>query len=183
MDFPPRLFFAMREDLVPGLERLDRGQSLEYLLHELLDEELFVRRTSLLEDPQLGQSTTGSATTDPDYLVYPPAHPPSIRKVPQPDGGVKYTAEPSPETVHFRPGGIHAGSGALIAGRLARGAHPNAAGKLLHDEFASEIFAHFKKVRAFFVGPAAYRELQSGRRLATLGVKYAADFDLKDVAS
>lgn len=173
----------MREDLVPGLERLDRDQSLEYLLHEMLDEELFVRRTSLLEDPQLGQSTTGSTTTDPDYFVYPQPYPPSIRKVPQPDGSVKYTTEPSQETVLFRPGGLHTESGALVAGRLARGSNPNAAGKLLHDEFAGEIFAGFKKVRAFFVGPAAYQELKGGRRLATLGAKYAADFDLKDVPS
>lgn len=182
MDFPPRLFFATREDLVPGLERLDRDQSLEYLLHEVLDEELFVRRASLLEDPQLGQSTTGATTTDPDYFVYPRAHPPSIRRVAQPDGGVKYAPDPSPEVILFRPGGLHAESGAIVAGRLARGAHPNAAGKLLHDTFASEIFAGFKKVRAFFVGPAAYRELKNGRRLATLGVKYPADFDLADAS-
>jgi len=182
MEFPPRLFFAMRDDLVPGLERLDRDQSLEYLLPEILDEELFARRASLIEDPQLGQST-GATTTDPDYFVYPHAHPPSIHKVVQPDGGVKYAADPSPEAVLFRPGGLHAESGALVAGRLARGAHPNAAGRLLHDTFASEIFAGFKKVRAFFVGPAAYRELKNGRRLATLGVKYTADFDLADVAS
>ena len=182
MDFPPSLFFAMREDLAPGLERLDRDQSLEYLLHEMLDEELFVRRTSLLDDPQLGLSTTGTTTTDPDYLVYPQTHPPSIRKV-QRDGGIKYVAEASPETILFRPGGFHEASGALVAGRLARGVSPNAASKLLYDQFASEIFAGFKKVRTFFVGPAAYRELKNGRRLATLGVKYSPDFDLADVAS
>ena len=183
MDFRPRLFFAMRDDLVPGLERLDRDQSLEYLLREMLDEELFVRRTSLLDDQQLGLSTTGATTTDADYLVYPRAHPPSIRKAPQPDGSVKYAAEPSPETILFRPGGLHQASGALVAGRLARGVSPNAAGKLLHDVFASEIFTGFKKVRGFFVGPAAYREFRDGRRLATEGVKYSPDFDLADVVS
>jgi hypothetical protein len=182
MEFPPRNFFATRDDLVPGLERLEKDHALEYLLNELLDEELFVRRTSLLEDPHLGQSLTGSTTTDPDYLVFPQSHPASIRKV-QRDGAPKYAAEPSPETILFRPGGLHAESGALVAGRLARGIHPSAAGKLLHDAFASEIFAGFKKVRGFFVGPGAYRELKDGRRLATLGAKYGPDFDLVDAAS
>jgi hypothetical protein len=83
----------------------------------------------------------------------------------------------------FRPGGLHEATGALVPGRLERGFNPNASGKLLHDAFASEIFTGFKKIRGFFVGPAAYRALKDGRRLATQGVKQPPDFDLADVAS
>lgn len=182
MDIPPRVFFATRDDLMPGLERLDNTQSLEYLLKEELDDDLFVPRASLRDDPQLAVSTTGSPTTDADYIVYPQAHPLAVKKVER-NGSVKYVPQPSPESILFRPGGLHEGSGALVAGRLERGINPNAAGKLLHDAFASEIFSGFKKVRGFFVGPAAYRALKDGRRLATLGAKYSPDFDLADVVT
>jgi hypothetical protein len=181
VDLPPRVFFATRDDLIPGLERLETTHPVEYMLKEELDEELFVPRASLRDDPQLGLSTTGSPTTDPDYLVYPRGRTLAIKKLER-DGATKYSAQASPETILFRPGGLHEASGALVAGRLERGINPNAAGKLLHDAFASEIFAGFKKVRGFFVGPAAYQALKEGRRLATQGVKQSG-FDLADVAS
>ena len=182
MDIPPRIFFATREDLLPGLERLEGGHPVEYLLKEELDEDLFVPRVSLCDEPQLGLSATGSPTTDPDYFVYPKAHPLAAKKIER-DGEVKWVPQSSPESILFRPGGLHEASGALVPGRLERGFNPNAAGKLFHDVFASEIFAHFKKIRGFFVGPAAYRALKEGRRLATQGVKQPPDFDLADVAS
>ena len=182
MDIPPRVFFATRDDLLPGLERLESGHPVEYLLKEELDEDLFVPRTSLRDEPQLGLSTTGSPTTDPDYLVYPQAHPLSVKKIDR-NGAVKYVPQSSPTSMLFRPGGLHEASGVLVPGRLERGFNPSAAGKLLHDAFASEIFAGFKKIRGFFVGPAAYRALKEGRRLATHGVKQPPDFDLADVAS
>lgn len=179
MDIPPRVFFATRDDLMPGLERLESSRAVEYLLKEELDEDLFVPRTSLRDEPQLGLSTTGSPTTDPDYFVYPQAHPLAVKKIDR-NGTVKYVPQASQEAILFRPGGLHEASGVLVAGRLERGFNPNAAGKLLHDAFASEIFAHFKKVRGFFVGPAAYRALKDGRRLATQGAKHPPDFDLAD---
>jgi hypothetical protein len=182
VDIPPRVFFATRDDLVPGLERLDNGPSLEYLLREELDDDLFVPRTSLRDDPQLGLSTTGSPETDPDYFIYPQAHPLAIKKIDR-HGVAKYVPQASPASILFRPGGLHEATGALVAGRLERGINPNAAGKLLHDAFASEIFSGFKKVRGYFVGPAAYRALKEGRRLATLGVKHPPDFDLTDVVT
>ena len=173
------MFFATRDDLLPGLERLESGHPVEYLLKEELDEDLFVPRASLRDEPQLGLSTTGSPTTDPDYLVYPQAHPLGIKKIER-NGVVKYVPQSSAESMLFRPGGLHKKSGALVPGRLERGINPSAAGKLLHDVFASEIFAGFKKIRGFFVGPAAYRALKEGRRLATQGVKLPPDFDLTD---
>ena len=114
--------------------------------------------------------------------MYPQGRSLTIKKIAR-DGAAKYAAQASPETILFRPGGLHEATGALVAGRLERGINPNAAGKLLHDAFASEIFSGFKKVRGFFVGPAAYQALKEGRRLATLGVKHPADFDLGDVVS
>lgn len=182
MDIPPRMFFATRDDLLTGLQRLESGHPVEYLLTEELDEDLFVPRTSLCDDPQLGVSTTGSPASDPDFLVYPQAHPLAVKKIER-NGTVKYVPQSSPESILFRPGGLHQASGALVPGRLERGVNPSAAGKLLHDAFASEIFAGFKKIRGFFLGPAAYRALKEGRRLATQGVKQPPDFDLADVAS
>lgn len=179
MDIPPRVFFATRDDLLPGLERLESGHPVEYLLREELDEDFFVPRTSLRDEPQLGLSATGSPTTDPDYLVYPQAHPLGVKKIER-NGSVKYVPQSSSESILFRPGGLHEASGALVPGRLERGVNPSAAGKLLHDAFASEIFAGFKKIRGFFVGPAAYRALKEGRRLATQGAKQSPDFDLAD---
>src|SRR5262245_13323020 len=182
VDIPPRVFFATRDDLLPGLERLESGHPVEYLLKEELDEALFVPRTSLCDDPQLGLSSTGSPTTDADFFVYPQAHPLAIKKIER-NGAVKYVPQSSPESMLFRPGGLHEASGALVPGRLERGFNPITAAKLLLDVFASELFAAFKKIRDFFVGPAAYRALKDGRRLATQGVKQPPDFDLSDVVS
>jgi hypothetical protein len=181
VDIPPRVFLATLDDLRPGLERLESGHPVEYLLKEELDEDLFVRRASLRDDPQLGLSATGSPTTDPDFFVYPQGHQLAVRKIER-NGAVKYVPQGSPESMLFRPGGLHEASGALVPGRLERGFNPSAAGKLLHDAFASEIFAGFKKIRGFFVGPAAYRALKEGQRLATQGVKQPPGFDLADVA-
>src|SRR5688500_10548151 len=118
-------FFAMREDLVPGLEYIESQRRLEYHLYEMRADQEFVFLDSLLKAADLGVSATGDTTKDRDYFVYPRESRPSIRAIPQRRGGTMHMLEPTSQTVHLRCGGLHEASGALIAGRVARAVQAN----------------------------------------------------------
>lgn len=167
------LFFATREDLLPGLEVIESRWELEYQVHELRHDRGFIVRASLLEVPGLGISTTGQCMTDESYLVYPRDARPRVSPVPQRGGGVRYDVELAGAVVHFLPGGSHAASGALVCGRVARVVDASARGIELYRAFSRT------RLRGFHpVGREAYREFKAGRRLATIGAASPPAYDL-----
>lgn len=172
------LFFATRNDLLPGLEVIESQWQLEYQLYEMRDDRDFVMFTSLLDAPQLGVSETGQCMSDDGYLVYPRDARPRILSIPQRRGGVKYGAELSGEIVQLLPGGVHAASGALVSGRVAAVVGASERGAALFRAFARTILRRFHRIRSYWVGPEAYAELRAGRRLATIGIRSPAEYDL-----
>ena len=170
----------MREDLLPGLEDIERQWSLEYHLLEMRADQEFVFLDSLLNVAHLGVSATGNTTQDADYFVYPRGSRPSIKTIPQRRGGTMYMLEPTSTTAHLRCGGFHEASGALIAGRVARGVQAHSDGEALYTALSQALLRGFKKVRMYWVGPAAYREFKAGRRLATIGLRSPREYDLAE---
>ena len=174
------LFFATREDLRSRLEMIESQWELEYQLHEMRDDRNFVVLRSLLDAPGLGVSKTGQCMSDEGYLVYPRESRPRVRSIPQRRGGVKYDVELSPEVVQLLPGGVHAPSGALVSGRVARVVGASNRGIALYQAFARTVLRGFHKVHRYWVGPEAYGELKAGTRLATIGVKSPSEYDLAE---
>jgi hypothetical protein len=174
------LFFATRDDLAPGLESIESRWQLEYHPHEMRADKEFRFLASLLDDPTLGISLSGKTMGDPDYFVYPRDRRPRTRSIPQRRGGVRHVLDVSPETIQLCPGGAHADSGALVAGRVARSSSANARGISLYQDFSRLLFAGFHKIRMYSVGPEAYRLFKSGRRLVTIGVRSPPEYDLSD---
>ena len=170
----------MREDLVPGLEYIESQRRLEYHLHEMRADQEFVFLDSLLNAADLGVSATGNTTQDPDYFVYPRGRRPSIRPIPQRRGGTMYVLGPTSQTAHLRCGGLHEASGALVAGRVARGVQANGEGDALYKALSQALLREFNKVGSYWVGPAAYREFKAGRRLATIGLRSPREYDLAE---
>ena len=170
----------MREDLVPGLETIESQWRLEYHLSDMRADQEFVFLDSLLHAASLGVSATGNTTQDPDYFVYPRGSRPSIRSVPQRRGGTMYLLDPTAQTAHLRCGGLHEASGALIAGRVARGVQANSDGDALYKAFSQALLRGFTPVRSYWVGPAAYREFKAGRRLVTIGLRSPREYDLAE---
>ena len=83
--------------------------------------------------------------------------------------------------VQLLPGGVHAASGALVSGRVARVVDASKRGVALYRAFAQTILRGFHKVQSYWIGPEAYREFKAGRRLGTIGVRSPADYDLCEV--
>jgi hypothetical protein len=175
-----QLFFATREDLCPGLERIESQWELEYQLHEMRDDRDFVIFASLLDAPELGISKTGQCASDDDYLVYPRNARPKVRSIPQRHGGVKYDLDTSPDVVQLLPGGLHTPTGALVSGRVAQAVGPSKRGLALYKAFSREVLRGFRKVRSYWVGSDAYARFKAGTRLVTIGIRSPADYDLAE---
>lgn len=173
----------MREDLVPGLEYIESQRRLEYHLYEMRADQEFVFLDSLVNAAGLGVSATGETAQDRDYFVYPRESRPAIRSIPQRRGGTMYMLDPTPATAHLKCGGLHEASGALIAGRVARGVQANNEGDALYKALSQALLRGFNVVGSYWVGPAAYREFKAGRRLVTMGLRSPREYDLAEPQS
>jgi hypothetical protein len=157
---------------------MERAWALEYHLYEMRDDLDFLFLDSLREFDRLGTGDTGDTGRDTSFYVYPRGKRPPAESVPQRRGGIRYVHWPTAETIHFRPGGVHAASGALVAGQLARCVKPNDEGLRLYREFSRTVLGGFRNVGAFWLGPDAYRSFTAGQRLATIGIRSPRGYDL-----
>jgi hypothetical protein len=174
-------FFATKADLLPGLEYVESRWKLECHLYEMRFDRAFTFFQFLRDVPTLGRSDTGSTSRDPDYFVYPQDRRPAVRSIPQRRGGTCYVLDPSPETVHFRSGGLHIESGAFIAGRVARSVEANSRGESLYKELSQALLRGFNKIQAFWLGPEAFSEFRAGRRMVTMGIRSPREYDLAEM--
>ena len=106
---------------------------------------------------------------------------PRVLAIPQRRGGVKYDLEISGALVQLLSGGVHAASGALVSGRVARVVDASKRGVALYRAFAQTILRGFHKVQSYWIGPEAYREFKAGRRLATIESDPLRQYDLCEV--
>jgi len=178
-----RHFFATLDDLRPRIAALESQRALEYQLHGMRDDRVFETFASLLDAPCLGTNRTGAVISGDCYLVYPRGARPRVRALPQDRGGVKYEQDLStaPEILLLHPGGVHP-SGALIAGRIAPTVTTGTRdrGVVFYREFAKELVRGFRRIQSYWVGPDAYRALEDGKRLVTIGLGSPPAYDLAE---
>ena len=76
--------------------------------------------------------------------------------------------------------GLHAASGALIAGELQQPLGATRGAVELFELFGRELFNGFERVKQYWVGREALERLRAGGRLATISVKSPREYDLSE---
>jgi hypothetical protein len=175
---PQSLFFATRNDLAPGLERLDSELRLKYVpyLDPGPSPPAF---SSLTEVPDLGVARSGDNMTGHCYFVVNAAAPVPILAVTEKSGKVQHMIDldRAPPALILRTGGVF-GERMLIAGNVGPVGEREES-RALYRAFAPELLRGFVKIKAYQVGPEAVRMLEAGWRLVTMSVRSPVGYDLQ----
>jgi hypothetical protein len=175
-----RHFFAMADDLIPVFERADKKQPLVYTLAGLFDSPELIHAERGADLPSLRQPAPCKGTVGrPRYLVLPRELSVQIREVPQRAGGIKYAVDQliNPDSITISHGGVPEPS-ILLNGEVGT-CTDSEISVSLYRSFANAIGKHFVQVRAFWVGPEAYRLFKNGWRL-TGNVDSPREYDLAE---
>lgn len=171
------LFYALSEDLVALVRAVEVEGALDYVETGVFSTRTVHRLTSALDIRRLGEATGDSAAHCDTYLVTLPGLPIETRRIELTAGGLRYAIDQliNPDTITFSPAGAH-GKGLIIHGRAGT-ASDTAISSDLMKRFRKELRRQFRKVKAFYVGPEAYKAFLSGTRL-TLSTQTPREFDL-----
>ncbi|TIT19999.1 MAG: hypothetical protein E5W70_23130 [Mesorhizobium sp.] len=169
-------FFALKDDLLPVLEAVEREISIKYILMGHFPETEFGSFSNRMQIPALGQSTTESASSGRSFLVTGHAVPIEVRPIKTPSG-TRYSLDQlsNPDTVTFSPGGRWT-EDVVINGRVATVSDTPLAQELMKT-FNRAFKKQFSKIKAFYVGPGAAILLDAGKRL-TAAEQSPREFDL-----
>jgi hypothetical protein len=174
-------FFATGDDLRAVLQLVEQDGPIVYTRTGRFPEgEQVSQFATFALVPNLGVATSDSSITSESWLVSEPTVRIERRLVPQVDGTVSAFFDQliNPDTIHLTPGGLR--GGALISGRVGT-ASESPSSKLLMSRFASAIRKRFKKLKSYYVGPAALAMLVEGSRL-TDALQSPPEYDLKPLA-
>jgi hypothetical protein len=169
-------FFAIKEDLGPILEAIEREIPIKYILMGQFSKIEFSTFNNGIHIPNLGQSPTGSASSGRSFLVTGQAVPIEVRPVVTPSG-VRYLLDQlsNPDTITLSPGGRW-GEDVVLSGRVATASDTPLARELMKI-FNSTIRTRFSKIKAFYVGREAAILLDAGKRL-TAAEQSPREYDL-----
>jgi hypothetical protein len=160
------LFFAVENDLLPVFERVENEMPLKYVLTGHMPTaayQSFARGTDL---PNLGIATASSETACDTFLVTKRAAPITLRPIRYTSGIEVFAVDQllNPDTVTLTPGGVW-DKDIVLNGRVATASESLIAQDLM-KRFHAAVKKHFRKVKAFWVGPKAFELLNAGKRLA-----------------
>ena len=169
-------FFALKDDLLPVLESVERGGALTYVQmgqSQTPDYESFAHGAEI---PNLGKARTDSASSGESFLVTGRNVSVNVRPIRGADVE-RYAIDQlvNPDTITFTPGGIW-GEDVVLSGR-ATTVSDSAPAQELMKRFNSAFKKHFRKVKAYSVGPRAFALLTAGKRL-TASAQSPREFDL-----
>ncbi|MEP7218852.1 MAG: hypothetical protein ABI876_08035 [Bacteroidota bacterium] len=171
------LFFALKEDLLPILEAVERRGPLKYVEigSFLVDESHSFSHGSEL--PSLGTSTANSTVSNRSYLVAKATVQILTKRWVRNDGSERFFIDQliNPDTVEFNPGGCW-GSDIVLYGRVATVSDSGPSQELM-KAFRSAFRKNFTKIKAYWVGPQALILLKAGKRL-TISEGSPSDYDL-----
>jgi hypothetical protein len=174
-------FFALKDDLIPVLDVVERKGPLKYTLtgNFLVAEmkgEITVFETGT-DIPDLGTASGDQQAACDSFLVCEGNVEIRLRRIRGNDGDrVCVDQLVNADTVTFTPGGIWNGD-VVLSGRVATVSDTVVAQTLMR-RFKSAIKKTFTKVGAYYIGPNALTLLKSGRRL-TDAVQSPPEYDLK----
>jgi hypothetical protein len=173
-------FFALKEDLLPLLELVESKGPLRYTLTgNFLKKELTNGISAFntgAEIPRLGMASGDSSTICDRYLVTESEIGVNLREFQGYDGDrVCLDQLVNPDSVVFLAGGLWIDD-VVIQGYVGT-ASDSQISKGLMKRFRAAMKKHFKKVKAFNVGPRAMTMLESGKRL-TASARSPREYDL-----
>ena len=155
------------------LEAVEKAKDIRYVQSGRSDTDVAKCYSTVTALPNLGAASAASAVNCTTFLICHPTEVIYAREV----AGLVYVFDQllNPNTVTSAPGGLW-GDDILLNGRFA---------SVSKEAFSSELLRlvrslmrkQFKKIRAFYVGQAAERMLDSGKRL-TMAVQSPRTFDL-----
>lgn len=181
-----RFFFGTATDLRAGALAAEAAVQVEYLLQEMRDDRARTIFASLTQVPEFGQSPRGDVSDAPQYFIFKrrlfgQSGVPRPRGIPQRRGGTKYIVDPTRDCLILRCGGLHAPSGALVAGELQLPLDPSSTARGLFEVYRKELFRGFRKIRSYWLGPEALESFRAGQRLVTIAVRSPREYDLAEV--
>jgi hypothetical protein len=171
------LFYALKEDILPVMEAVELKCSLKYFRagqFSELNQQAFTRGCEI---PNLGIASSESSISCETFLVTEKPNI-DIRPIQQTDGSMRFSVDQllNPDTVTFTAGGIWRPD-VILYGRVATASDSSKSQDLM-KLFNSAFRKHFKKVKAYWIGPKAHVLLEEGARL-TIAAQSSRDFDLK----
>jgi hypothetical protein len=171
-------FYATRQDLLPGLQRLESEVKLQYVLMRMCSSSTPIGFFSAFDIPDLGVARHGHYISEDDFLVTEAGVEINVEEVPQEKGGVLYDIGllENPTAFGFQPGGQF-GDKTIILGSVAT-ATGDPTSIACCKWFWRGLSKGFKNVKGYYVGPEAYRLLEQGWRL-TLATQCPPDLDLR----
>jgi len=172
-------FYATKDDFLEIFNIVDAKKSLRYVLAGHSETKNPPYHIHGKDIPDLGRATSESSISCDTFLVYDSLNVIELIQL-KPDGGRQrfYVGQRvNPETVAITLGGLWK-NGVLISGRIATISETDGAQSLM-KLFYSAIQKSFVKIRAFYVGPDAYKLMRSGHRL-TQAEQSPPEYDLKE---
>lgn len=169
-------FFAVKGDLLPVLEAVERQEPLTYIRMGQTATSSYERYRSGAEIPDLGTARTDSASSADSFLVTRRNALIQVRPIRRADS-VHYAIDQllNPHSIVFAPGGTWHGE-IILNGRVAT-VSDSAPARDLMKRFNSAFSARFYRVKAFLVGPEALALLNAGHRL-TASAQSPKEYDL-----
>ena len=173
-------FFAMRNDLLLALDKLEAKGSVMYTRCGRLDgpnPEIWKFAVDL---PKLGQATGDQHVACDPFLIMEKDSPIRVQTMTMHDGDDRFDVEQglNPDSIIFHPGGEWR-DGALISGSFTTISKSPISQSLMRATH-SEIKKQFTRVKAFWVGPEALAAFRQGRRL-TSAIQSPPEYDLSEL--
>jgi hypothetical protein len=170
-------FYAAHDDLVPVLQHLERAIQVAYVPYGP-DRDIIEGYSSWSELPSLGVSSCESAVGSDAFIVAPVGVKVVTRPIRLSTDEVVHRIDQlaNPDTVVLRPGGIWRET--IVLYGTFETAYDSEVTKPMLSSFEKGLRNTFRKVKAYWVGPAAFRILERGGRL-TLAEQSHSDVDLK----
>ena len=177
---PRRFFFGTNTDLAPGLRAVEYADAVDFVQDEMRDDRIFTVVRTLSAHSGLGRTGGRDVNTSPRYLIFPRGKIPKPRGIRQRRGGLKYVVDPTPDCLILICGGLHAASGALLAGELQRPLDASRSAVELFRRVSRKLFQGFTRVQRYWVGPEALQGLRAGQRLVTISLGSPLEYDLAE---
>ncbi|NLD46606.1 MAG: hypothetical protein GX660_05330 [Clostridiaceae bacterium] len=171
--------FATKSDLIPGIKLVESQREIRYVLYEDFSSSCVPYIDSLLNYEKLGINHTGSHTTGDMFFVLDKKNTLNVEKASGFFGLAKYSFNQlnNPDSIVFQPGGLYKNKH-LICGHIGT-ASDSRESLDLYRQFSKTIIKGFVKVKSYYVGEEAYKMLEGGERLITIGVNSPREYDLE----
>jgi hypothetical protein len=170
-------FFATASDLFAALGRFEELHAIQYVEMGHLDTHTPRTWSAVSAIPNLGRAPSGHAITEPMFLVMHQQSSIAFRAIPQRDDETKFAIDQleNPDSAVFSPGGLFAPD-VLVSGRISTTGVTESARRLT-QAMVRAVTKGFRRVKTFWLGPAALTLFEQGARL-TMAVQMPREYDL-----